>query len=520
MAAGDKLLLDSASADKLLLGTGSADTLLIQGTAVAADRLLLDSASGDLLLLDSVSADKLLLGSTTAATETVDEWWAGARKPTTFDVWAALSASTSTARLEVATDSGFSSIVFTSTATATTNLAGAGDVVKIQATGLTADTAYYFRFTVDGNPITTRTGQIRTAQTSGTAKSFSVAIGSCSQHTLYTPNSTIWDHIRTSGAHEFIHLGDLHYGDNTAADAQSVYRADILSHLQIAKVAALYDVMPVAYTWDDHDHGGANNAHMATTGFATFAQLAATAYTDMVPHYPLEQPVPTTEHVRGITQSWDNGRVRFIMPDLRSFASLGNTLLGDGNTYNSMVTWDGEAWMEAELADAVTSGIELIVILSSRTWKSGTATSHGWEEQWPTYQQTFAELLIDNGIKAVVIAGDSHKTGFDDGTDVDFTNGKGRLPHIMSSPLNHLSLQGSGPYIWRGTTTERPTSGSTEHHQFVLFTVTDNGTKITWTAEAFDETGASVLGPVSSTDLEAPVPMFRHYYQNLMAGAA
>lgn len=430
----------------------------------------------------------------------LDAMWHGAVTDTTFDVSVIFSQAASSAQIQVATDADFASVVFTSSASATSTLAGAGEVVKFQATGLTADTPYYYRPMEGGSP-TNEIGQLRTAPTPGTAKSFSVAVVACSHPTLWTPNTTMWDHVAASGAAFVAHLGDLHYSDLDHTDAQSDHRAGILSHLANSKVAEMYRALPMVYTYDDHDFGP-NDNDMGTTGFATFSARSVTAYTDMVPHYPQQQPAGGDPHVRGITQSWDWGRVRFIMPDLRAFASIsGGTLLGDGGTYNSMDTWDQESWITAEIDDALANDVALVVLMSSRTWKSGTSTYHGWEEKWATYQQELSEYLCDNNVNCLVAVGDGHQIGFDDGLGEDFTNGKGIIPHFMSGPSNHVSLVATGPYEWNSVTQERPTSGSTEHHQFVLLNITDDGTDITWSLSAYNESGTEVVGPVASNDV-------------------
>ena len=213
---------------------------------------------------------------------------------------------------QVSTDSGFKTILASGVVTASN---AAGNTAKVDATGLTAGTTYYYRFTDETGAISP-IGTTRTLPTA-TASSVKFAVFSC---TLYSAGFfNTYDSALSSGAEYAIHLGDYiyEYGSDpakfgntdstttppgTAAALGRVvvpsndivslsdYRARYALYRSDPNLQALHAKMPWITIWDDHEF--ANNAYMtgaqnhdpATQGdWATRKAIAAKVYHEWMP---------------------------------------------------------------------------------------------------------------------------------------------------------------------------------------------------------------------------------------------
>ena len=117
-------------------------------------------------------------------------------------------------------------------------------------------------------------------------------------------------------------MGDLHYDDleeDASIQQRYVSYLKVLNATQycdawsLARQAAVYRALPVAYIWDDHDFLGNDASGLDTSGNTKSATTdALNAYQAYVPHYPLK--VPGT-----LYQSFDIGDLaRVIITDLRT----------------------------------------------------------------------------------------------------------------------------------------------------------------------------------------------------------
>lgn len=213
---------------------------------------------------------------------------------------------------QVSTDSGFKTILASGVVTASN---AEGNTAKVDATGLTAGTTYYYRFT-DETGAVSPVGTTRTLPTA-TASSVKFAVFSC---TLYSAGFfNTYDSALSSGAEYAIHLGDYiyEYGSDpakfgntdstttppgTAAALGRVvvpsndivslsdYRARYALYRSDPNLQALHAKMPWITIWDDHEF--ANNAYMtgaqnhdpATQGdWATRKAIAAKVYHEWMP---------------------------------------------------------------------------------------------------------------------------------------------------------------------------------------------------------------------------------------------
>jgi alkaline phosphatase D len=204
---------------------------------------------------------------------------------------------------QVATDTSFSTIVSTGSVTASEST---GYTAKVDATGLTAGSEYYFRFVKDQwiSPV----GFTRTLPASS-ATSVKFAVFSC---TLYSAGYfNAYDHATKSGAQYAVHLGDYiyEYGSDPAkfgnseavtlgrvtAPANDIvsledYRTRYALYRTDPNLKALHAAMPWITVWDDHEFtnnawvDGAENHNSTTQGpWSARKAIAARVYHEWMP---------------------------------------------------------------------------------------------------------------------------------------------------------------------------------------------------------------------------------------------
>jgi alkaline phosphatase D len=185
---------------------------------------------------------------------------------------------------------------------------------KIDATGLTAGTTYYYRF-IDDAGVKSTVGTTRTLPATN-ASSVKFAVFSC---TLYSEGFfNTYDAAAKSDAQYAIHLGDYiyEYGSDPAkfgnTDAVTLNRVtspsnDIVSlsdyrtryalYKSDVNLQALHAKMPWITVWDDHEFAnnaytnGAQNHDPATQGdWTTRKNIAAKVYHEWM---PIRTPDPT-----------------------------------------------------------------------------------------------------------------------------------------------------------------------------------------------------------------------------------
>ncbi len=321
---------------------------------------------------------------------------------------------------------------------------------KVVLTGLTANTDYTYQVRLDGTlcgPI----GRFKTAPAAaGSACNFTVAFGgdaiSGSSHVSFA-------RVLATGALMFLHMGDLHYDDNST-NTPALFHASFDRVFRQERQAALYRGMACAYVWDDHDFG-ANNCD----GTSVTKAAAASVYRQRVPHY-------TLPHATADYQTFDIGRVRFILTDQRSESSP------RANTDNSSKTMLGatqKTWFKGLLSSS--PGM-LIVWVCPRWFGKKPAT--GGADDWSGFTTERTELA--DYIKAnchgrvIVLSADLHTLGIDDGTNHDFATGGGEpLPTFQAAALDQNPVSGaqtytSGEFTTRGqygTMAIADTGGST-----------------------------------------------------------
>ena len=203
-------------------------------------------------------------------------------------------------RYEVATDAGFSRVVSQGTVRAS---ADTGHTAKVDATGLSAGTAYFYRF-VHGNT-RSAVGQTRTLPEQ--ASSVSMAVMSCSNYPAGFFN--VYSEVARSDAEYVLHLGDYIYEyaadgyasgnaatlGRTSSPANEVvtlsdYRRRHAQYKSDPDSKNLHARRPFICVWDDHDitndtyRDGAENHNPATEGPWEARKAAAVqAYHEWMP---------------------------------------------------------------------------------------------------------------------------------------------------------------------------------------------------------------------------------------------
>jgi len=204
---------------------------------------------------------------------------------------------------QVATDASFSTIVSAGTAQVS---ASTGNTAKVDATGLTAGSSYYFRF-VAGRWISP-VGFTRTLPAANVT-SIKFAVFSCSLYSAGYFNA--YDAATRSGAEYALHLGDYIYeygsdpakfGNGSAAALGRVtepadeivtlddYRTRYAKYRSDPNLKALHATMPWITVWDDHEFAnnswvdGAENHDSTKQGpWAARKAIAAQVYHEWMP---------------------------------------------------------------------------------------------------------------------------------------------------------------------------------------------------------------------------------------------
>ncbi len=388
------------------------------------------------------------------------------------------------------------------------------DVVAFQLSQLAPDTQYYYVVEVNGRLERGKSGQFRTFPPD--PKSFSFAYASCART---ASTSDIFDAIRENHPLFYMNIGDFHYLDLTNSSIDKFRQAYDLV-LTSPQQSRLYRSTAFFYVWDDHDYGG-NNANKN----ALSHEAVRMAYREYVPHYPLV----TGAGPEAIYQSFNVGRTKFIITDLRSER---DSVTNKDDATKSMMGARQKEWFKQELL-AANGKYPVIFWVSTVPWlgqigtnyyrvttndwgylhhttltnspsartnrdggrargpgggRGGTggrggaqtnAPSIGDQDHWSVFateRREICDFIKENHIQGVAILhGDSHMLAADDGSNGDFATGGGvHIPVMCAAPLDQNPSLKGGPYsqgVYR--VRERDGEGG-----FGFVTVIDHGSKM------------------------------------------
>ncbi len=380
-----------------------------------------------------IGLDNVSITPAATITPTLLGVWSGNVSPNSATVVAMLNTYGISTRLAVSTASDLSNPAYfgpVSTDAAT------GNAARLNATGLSANTTYYYAVELDGSLQTgaTQTGKFKTFPAAGPA-SFRFVMSACGDE----PTRSTYDAIRNleSDALFFLHMGDLNYANTNNTDPEA-YRVNYRTALALVTTqGALFRSMPMTYMWDDHDFSG-DNSNKTSLGRTAHQQ----AYREMVPSYTLAAGSGSLP----IYQTYTVGRVRFIITDLRSDKDPQSAT---DDATKSMMGATQKQWFKDQLLAARDSGAPLIIWNSSVPFIS-TETIASGSDNWGVYQTERLELLTfirDNNIKnLMIVSGDMHALAYDSGAATEAYLPGVRIPVFHAAALTRTGSVKGGPY--------------------------------------------------------------------------
>ena len=388
-----------------------------------------------------------------AVPEIVAGPWCGAVTPSSVAVTAHLGQPGIQARLAASTLPDFSGALFSPPVT---SAATTGNNVRLDLAGLTPDTPYFYAVELDGilQVAPTKTGTFRTLPPPGPA-SFRFGFSSCGD--WEEPGQFVHRTILTEQLRFFFHMGDLNYRDTNENDPLP-YRSNYINTLnESPELGDLFRQLPTSYIWDDHDFSG-NTSDRTSNGRSAHRQV----YREMVPHYPLPAGGPDA----AIQQTFQCGRVRFILSDLRSERDPDSW---DDDSNKSMMGAPQKQWFKDQLVAARDSETPLIVWMCGLPFLSNSSLRDNWGS-YQTERTELLEFIRDEDIRnIVIISGDMHALAYDDGgTTEDYVPGV-RIPVFHGAALTRNGSEKGGPY------SGGVTQGS---GRYGIIEVTDNGSDV------------------------------------------
>ncbi|CAN5603993.1 hypothetical protein BH23ACT7_BH23ACT7_04690 [soil metagenome] len=395
----------------------------------------------------------------------------GATTPSAAKVTARVSGAGS-ARLKVSTSSDLRTDPAYSPAVA----ADANGMVTLEVTGLAADARYHFGLELDGVLDTAKQGQFRTHPPAGVATSFQFAFGNCSNG-----DNAVYDFLLARDPLFWIHNGDLHYGNVNSTD-QQLYRDAYNSKLVASKLHNAVARCALVHVWDDHDFCGDNSDG---------SSVGRTAVQNVWRQYFPERGLPVSNG-DGIYRTFDVGRVRFLVLDLRSHRTPS---AAPDDASKTMLGATQKQWFKDTLTASAANPV--VFVVSSGPWNSTDASGDSWS-RYGTERQELTDFIQTNVSSGVYfLCGDMHGIAYDDGT-----NSPGGFPVAHAGAFASSSSVKGGPY-----SSGDPITGN---KKYGLMDITDNGAEIVTTFYAWDtSSGSEMLAragrtPTSSRALRLP----------------
>lgn len=334
---------------------------------------------------------------------------------------------------EVSESSEFTSIL--QSGTVVTN-ADTDFTVKVDVTGLSADTTYYYRFSVED--VVSPTGRTKTLPT-GDVQNVNLAFTSCSHHGFGYFNV----YARIAELDELdavLHLGDYLYeyskndiyNNAFLIDRQhepanemvslSDYRIRHAQYKRDADAQAMHGRHPVIAIWDDHEFcndawkGGAQN-HNPEKGEGEWTVRAKNAIQAYYEWMPVREPV-SGQREKSFRQFPFGNLLDLNMLDTRFYGRDEQIEKFDGTELDenrSLLGFEQESWLQDNLMASQNNGVkwkllgQQVQMLQIRTF--GQYVN---KDTWDGYQAARNRLLgyiennnIDN---VVILTGDVHSS--------------------------------------------------------------------------------------------------------------
>jgi phosphodiesterase/alkaline phosphatase D-like protein len=366
--------------------------------------------------------------------------WCGALTDTSVVIKASVLRSVTSAQVVVAEDAALSvnATMFPGSLWTDPERDYRHKIATFEPHGLRPNTTYHFALELDGDRTRAQPGRFRTAPALGQRAGFRFALGSCARPSFLFGGSRPEAYRAMASMSDllfFFHLGDFHY-ENIGRPAIAPRLEAYDDAVRREGVGDLFRQLPLAYCWDDHDFLG-NNTEGGDPQQAASRRAARDAYDVYVPHYPL------ASSVEGIQQSFQIGRVLFLLTDCRYAKSPRQ---GSGTSGKTVLGVNQKAWLKAELVRG--KDLDLIVWANSIPW---IGDEEAGEDFWAGYareREELAQHLVDHDIRNICqISGDAHMVAIDDGRNCCYARGgRGGFPVFQAAALESPESEKGGPY--------------------------------------------------------------------------
>jgi alkaline phosphatase D len=321
---------------------------------------------------------------------------------------------------QVAADNAFATVVQTGRMQTTE---ASSFTAKVDVTGLTAGTSYFYRFVDDAGVIST-VGTTRTLPASN-ATSVKLAVFSCALYSEGFFNA--YDAAAKSDAQYAIHLGDYlyEYGSDPKkfgnADAVTLgrvtvpatdmvslsdYRARYALYRSDPNLQALHAKMPWITIWDDHEFannayvGGAENHSPLTQGdWLTRKNIAAKVYHEWMPIR-----TPDTANLLKIYRSFDFG-------NLLSLHMLDTRIEGRDQQYDNFGDADGGVTRYLTGLTSGTDATRRMISATQQSWLTSNISSSTASWQFLGNQDIMARMWFPASVLQAYAAAATNPTG-------------------------------------------------------------------------------------------------------------
>jgi phosphodiesterase/alkaline phosphatase D-like protein len=313
-----------------------------------------------------------------------------------------------------------------------------GFVYKQSLQQLKPDTEYEYTISTGSNKRKSVKGSFKTFPEG--VFSFKIALGACAET---GSESRVFTEIKNQDPLFYLQLGDIHYGDigaNCVNSFDSVYQKVFTSSTQ----SALYQRVPLAYMWDDHDYGP-NNSGLDNP----CRREAIESYKKYIPHYPLA----FNDTEGPVSQKFEVGRIVFVLTDLRSqkdkpvYNQCERTKAGSNFGTEDHLLWFFDVLKQAKSegkAVAWVNSIPWINMPGGPNYKCNEVDNWGG---YPEERQVIANFIKENSIPVFILSGDAHMIAIDDGTNSDYATGKGApIKVFQAGALDRPGSYKGGPY--------------------------------------------------------------------------
>ena len=325
-----------------------------------------------------------------------------------------------------------------------------GQYFKGYVGGLTRGSVYWYGIGLNGSAPASAVGKFRVPD-----YSHRIAFSSCSDSGASPAHHAIF----AEAPDFFMHLGDYHYDDISTNNVE-LYNYALRRELTRSYRGNFHSGIPTSYIWDDHDYGPNDSGRVSPSRNA-----AVEFFRTRIP----TKDLAVSSSLGAVYRSFTVGRVVYIVTDQRSEA--------DDNTDTPPRSVLGPAqktWMKNIISDSANNN-KLFVWVCSRTLHIDPAFE--FDDDWHDFATERTELFdyfnANCAGRILIICGDSHQSGMDNGTNCNYTTGGtgAGVPIVMASPMNQ------SPWIADSATYS---NGIYKNNiQYGIIDFTDNGTVIT-----------------------------------------